>query len=176
MSVTLTAEQFASLLDKPSTKKITKKDLEKQRPNAMNIDEFINNFKYSKVTKLLTMELPDFMVFSILENINSIETEDLPFYCSNHQTKSFYYKQANNEWVKGTEFMTKLYNKIFKNAIQEVMSKFNSTINDDEDEKYEKSIDSEKQRILCSLCNCEKYPFNKCVEKVLIKLGKALKE
>ncbi len=180
MSVTLTAEQFSALLEKSSPKKITKNDLTK-RTDAMNIDEFIANFKYASVSKLITMELPDYIVFSIIENINSLEDELLPFVCSNHQTKMFYYKE-NNEWKKGNDFAKKLYNKIYQNAIKQIFSKFDVTEHDDEtdDDKiernFEKSPSNEKQRILCNLCNCDKYPYDKCMDKVLSKLGKQLRE
>lgn len=103
MSVTLTAEQFATLLEKSSVKKITQSDLS-SRTNALNLDDFIANFKYLKVSKLIAMELPDYVIYSINENISSLEIEELPFVCANHQTKSFYYKE-NNEWIKGNDFI-----------------------------------------------------------------------
>ena len=182
MSVTLTAEQFSALLEKSSTpKKITKSDLEK-RTNALNIDEFIKNFKFSNVSKLVTMELPDFMVYSILANTQLLEDDELPFVCTNHQTKNFYYKE-NNEWKKGNDFIKKLHNKIYQHSISQVLSKFNYKNNDDDetdDDKiernYEKSPDAEKQRILFNLCNCDKYPGDKCIDKILSKLGKQLKQ
>ena len=180
MSVTLTTEQFSALLEKSSTKKITKTDLAK-RTNAKNIDEFITNFKYANVSKLLSMELPDFVVFSIFENINSLEEEELPFVCSNHQTKCFYFKE-NNEWKKSNEFIKQIYNKIYKNAMTQVISKFTYLNNNDDetdDDKiernYEKSPDNEKQRIICNLCNCDKYPYDKLIDKILSKLGKQLR-
>lgn len=181
-TVTLTAEQFSSLLDKSITKKITKADLEK-RTNVINIDEFVNNLKCVSVHKLLNMELPDFMVYSIMENINSYEDEVLPFVCSNSQTKTFYYKE-NNEWLKGTSFIKPIYNKIYKNAVDQVLKKMNykridSTDDDFEDEDENSTAnrdDNEKQRILCNLCNVDKYPYDKCVDKVLSKLGKLIKQ
>ena len=183
MSVTLTAEQFAALLEKStsSKKKITKTELAK-RTEAMNIDEFINGMKFLNVSKLLTMELPDYITATIMENLSSIEDEELPFVCSNAQTKSFYFKE-NNEWVKGTDFMKKIYNVIWKNSAKQLMnSKYtdNSSENETDDDMIEKmyssSRDSEKQKILCRLCDCDKYPYEKCVEKCLSKLAKSLNQ
>ena len=182
MSVTLTAEQFASLLEKSSstTKKITKKDL-CSRTDAMNIEDFIENFKYLNVSKLISMELPDFVYQSVEENISSLEEEELPFVCANHQTKTFYFKQ-NNEWIKGIDFIKKIYEKIYKNAINEILSDYSKKyVDNDNDEsqnehKYQASRDCEKQNILRNLCNCDKYPYDKLIDKVLVKLGKRLKQ
>jgi hypothetical protein len=182
MSVTLTTEQFASLLEnsKSALKKITKADLSK-RTSAINIEEFIENFKYLNVSKLISTELPDFVFHSIEANIASLEEDELPFACSNHQTKCFYFK-TNNEWIKGIDFIKKIYEKIYKNAINAVMNSYCKRFidNDDDEEqnerKYELSRDCEKQNILRNLCNCDKYPYDKLIDKVLVKLGKHLKQ
>jgi len=181
MSITLTAEQFSALLEKSSVKKITKTQLEK-RNNAMDINEFMKNFKYSSVTKLLTLELPDFMVYSILENLSNIEDDEMPFVCSNYQTKSFYYKE-NGEWKKGHDFIKKIYNGIFNTALKQITEKYTKQYDhsdDDDDDKierkYETSLDNEKQKIIRNLCNCDKYPYSKCADKILSKLGKMLKD
>jgi len=183
MSITLTAEQFSALLEKTTTKRITKSELEK-RTDAMDIDEFIKNFNYLNVKKLLTLELPDFITYSILENLSTLEDEQMPFVCSNHQTKSFYYKE-NGEWKKGNEFIAKLYNKIFNAAMRQITEqyvrhcKYGDDSDDDDntiEKKYEQSIDCEKQNIIRNLCNCDKYPYIKCADKVLSKLAKQLKQ
>jgi len=181
MSVTLTTDQFNALLEKSSTKpKLNKTELAK-RTNAMNMDEFIAGMKFISISKLITMELPDFIAHTIMANVSPIEDDELPFACSNSQTKTFYYKE-NNEWKKGNEFMKMLYNVICKDAFKQVMSpKYssgdtskNQTDDDVMERMYVNSRECEKQRILCNLCNCEKYPHEKCVEKALSKLAKSL--
>lgn len=175
MSVTLSAEQFAELLDNSKGKKWSKKDLD-NRVNAMNVDEFINTMKIDKISRLTTMELPDFMVAVILEAIDKIEDDEMPFVCSNFQTKCYYYKK-DGSWIKGTEFMTHIYKNIFKQTTNILLSNkyaYNSN-NDDDEKEYDGSLNAEKQRILCNLCNVDKYPMSKCIEKVLAKLGKRLK-
>jgi hypothetical protein len=180
MSVSLTPEQFTALLDKTGPKKFSKAELAK-RKNVMDIDEFINNMSFIKVSKLAGMELPDFVVLTITETTNKMEDEELPFVCSNHQTKSFYYKDKG-EWVKGHDFIKNIYNKIYKNALQQIIKKYN--INDDNsdgndentEKRYLESRDCEKQRILCNLCNIDKYPYDKLIDKILLKLGRILKQ
>jgi len=182
MSIILTNEQFTSLLENrtPVSKKINKKDLIK-RTDSINLEDFITNFKYLSVSKLLSMELPDFVYQSIEENINRLDDEELPFVCSNYQTKSFYFKK-NNEWNKGNDFIKQIYDKIYKHAINEILTAYNKQYIDctnDEDKnekKYEASRDCEKQNILKNLCNCEKYPYDKLIDKVLNKLAKRLKQ
>ena len=60
MSVTLTAEQFASLINNvnvaPTSKRKTK-SLLKDYVNAMNFEDFLNNLKYLKVSRLQTLSL-----------------------------------------------------------------------------------------------------------------------
>jgi hypothetical protein len=176
MSVTLTAEQFAELVESNSKgKKWTKKDLD-NRKNAMDIEEFINNLKIDKISRLTNMELPDFMVAVILETLDKIEDDEMPFICANFQTKSYYYKK-NGEWIKGTDFMTPIYNAIFKKTTNILLSnKYEyKSKNEDDEKEYEGSLNAEKQRIICNLCNVDKYPVSKCIEKILAKLGKRLK-
>ena len=179
MSITLTTEQFTALLDNSLPKKFSKTDLAK-RTNAIDINEFIPNISTLKVSKLVTMELPDFIVFTIKEHIEKLEEDELPFVCANAQTKTFYYKE-NGEWIKGNEFIKKIYNKIHRDCIQQLLSKYNSNqqCNETDDDLIEKqygnSLDCEKQRILCNLCNVDKYPYDKLIDKVLSKLGRILK-
>lgn len=186
MSVTLTTEQFSALIDattSASKKKFSKTDL-KQRTNAINLEQFINQFQYQSVSTLTSMEMPDFVVHSILANLQQLEDEERPFICSNHQTKSFYYKSAvnNNEWVKGNDFIHKLYSKIYKDASAQIINRHNAIVNDDESDddvierKYETSQHCNTQNILRNLCNCDKYPYAKAIDKVLSKLGKSIKE
>jgi hypothetical protein len=175
----LSEEQFELLMNKNMQKKITKFELNKRR-NVLNVEQFMETFKYSNVSKLITTELIDYVVYSIMENINNLEEEEYPFVCSNAQTKQFYYK-SNDEWIKGTDFIKNIYNKIYKNAMSQVLHKFKLCENiegkddDDTEIKYEASRDCEKQKILLQLCNCDKNPFDKVCDKVLIRLGKLIK-
>jgi hypothetical protein len=179
MSITLTNEQFTALLDNSLSKKFSKADLLK-RTNAMDIKDFINKINAPRVSKLVTMELPDFIVFTIKEHMETLEEEELPFVCANSQTKAFYYKE-NGEWIKGNDFVKKIYNKIHKNCIDQLLSKYKTQqqMYDDDDEateqQYSKTLDCEKQQILCNLCNVDKYPYDKVIDKVLYKLGRHMK-
>ena len=192
MSVTLTTEQFAMLLEKASSnntqniipKKFTKNDLYK-RTNVITLDDFIENFRYLPVAKCVIMTLPEFIYNSIVENTSRYEIDELPFACTNHQTKSFYYIE-NGEWKKGYDFMIKLYKAIHRNAISEVEEKYclnkkHMCYDDDDDDdtnekKFENSKQFERLQIVKNLCDSDKYPYQKCVDKVLAKLGKHLKE
>lgn len=185
MAVTLSSEQFAELLASSNanskTKKFNKTDLD-NRTEAMDINTFVENIDFGSVNRLITMELPDYITSIIIRNIDTLENEQMPFICSNFQTKSYYYKE-NGVWIKGIEFMTKIYKAIYRNALTQIQNpKYNECINvhDDNDDgeierKYEASPNNEKQQILHNLCNPDKYPFQKCVQKVLLKLGKRLK-
>jgi hypothetical protein len=175
MAITLTTEQFNELLENSKVKKISKQDLD-NRKNALDIDEFINRLHIDKIARLTDTELPDFMVSVILETLDKIEDDEMPFICTNFQTKSYYYKK-NGEWIKGTDFMKPIYNAIFKQTVQMLLSaKYQyKSENEDDEAKYDVSLNAEKQRILCNLCNVDKFPVEKCVEKILAKLGKRLK-
>lgn len=178
MSVTLSNEQFQALLESATSKKKVEVS---DRSKAVNIDEFIAGFHFLPVSQLLNTEKPDFFVDSIIDNISGLEDNELPFYCSNYQTKNYYYKE-NNEWKKGTDFIKKLYSIIYKNSMKQIMENFsyNNNSNEFDDEKsennYSHSDYCEKQRMICKLCDVDKYPYSKCVDKMLIKLGKRVKQ
>ena len=184
MSVTLTAEQFSDLISNVNVapKKKTK-SLIKDYVNAANIEEFIKDFKFLKVNRLLNMDIIDFIVETIKMNIDHLEENEYPFVCANYQKRIYYYK-TKNEWKKGTEFMQTLYQIIMKNSYAEILEKYNDKIiyNDDDDDdddiierKFENSKHGEKQQILLNLCHIDKYSFEKVYEKSLLKLGKILK-
>ncbi len=185
MSVTLTTEQFSALINNVNIapKKKTK-SLVKEYVNAANIEEFVENMEFLKVSKLLNIEIIDFIVETIKMNIDHLEETEYPFVCANYQKRFFYYK-TKGEWKKGSEFIKLLYNTIVRQAYRQIDVKYSDKViykadnDNDTDEIIEKRYDtskhSEKQQIFLNLCHVDKYSFEKVYEKVLTKLGKMLK-
>jgi hypothetical protein len=195
MSVTLTTEQFTALLSniskplppppvlKPeSPPKKKTKSLIKDYVDAIDFEQFLEHLEFLKVTKLMTMDLCEFIFQTIKMNIEPLEDNELPFVCANSQKRTFYYK-SKGEWKKGTEFIKLLFNKIWKRASTDLCEKFNKiqdNVNDDDDDetierKFESSKHYEKQLIIKSLCYADKYSSDKIIEKILNKLGKFMK-
>jgi hypothetical protein len=195
MSVTLTAEQFAALISniskpeplplppKPeSPPKKKTKSLIKDYVKSIDFEQFLEHLQFLKVTKLMTMDLTEFMFQTIKMNIEPLEDDELPFVCANSQKRSFYYK-SKGEWKKGSEFIKLLFNKIWKRASLDICEKFDkikdNTNDDDDDETIERKFESskhyEKQLIIKSLCYADKCSSDKIIEKILNKLGKHLK-
>jgi len=185
MSVTLTAEQFASLLNNvnvaPQSKKKTK-SLLKDYVSAMDFEDFLTNFKYLRVTRLQTLSLVEFVVETIKLNIEQLEDNEMPFVCANTQRRIFYYK-SKNEWVKSQEFIKVLHSKIVKQAYKELLDDYTYEYKDDLDidddeqisKRYDSSRHSTKQEIIMNLYCADKWSYEKIFDKILNKLGVLLK-
>lgn len=185
MSVTLTAEQFASLINNvnvaPTSKRKTK-SLLKDYVNAMNFEDFLNNLKYLKVSRLQTLSLVEFVVETIKLNIASLEETEFPFVCANPQRRVFYYK-SKGEWIKSQEFIKALHSKIVKQAYKELLDDYTELYKDDLDldndeqvsSRYDRSKHYAKQEIIMNLCCADKLSYEKIFDKILNKLGVLLK-
>jgi len=165
-NIVLTEDQFNQLINNKVVKKITINELNKTRTSSINIETFIENFEFQNVTNIINSDVIEFLVSSIINNIEKLEDDDLCFVCSNAQTKQFFYK-SQDKWKKETDFMEKLYRMVYHNAIQQVMGNFASICDD--------PIHAEKQRIVVKLCDADTFPTHKIVEKSLLKLGRYLK-
>lgn len=165
-NIVLSEEQFNQLINNKVVKKITINELNKTRNNSIDIETFIDNFEFQNVTKIINSDVIEYLVSSIINNIEKLEDDDIPIVCSNAQTKQFFYK-TNGKWIKETNFMEKLYKMVYNNAIGQVMGNFASICDD--------PIHAEKQRIVVKLCNADENPLHRIVEKSLLKLGRHLK-
>jgi hypothetical protein len=165
-NIVLSEDQFNQLINNKLPKKITINELNKTKNNAIDIETFIENFEFQNVTNIINSDVIEFLVSSIIKNIEKLEDDDICIVCSNAQTKQFFYK-SQGKWKKETDFMEKLYKIVYHNAIGQVLGNFASICNDD--------INAEKQRIVCKLCDCDNYPTHRIVEKSLLKLGRHLK-
>lgn len=165
-NIVLSEDQFNQLINNKVVKKITINELNKTRTSSINIETFIENFEFQNVTNIINSDIVEYLVSSIISNIEKLEDDDMPIVCSNAQTKQFFYKTCK-EWVKGTDFMEKLYRIVYNNAIGQVMGNFASIFDD--------PIHAEKQRIVVKLCDCDAFPLHRIVEKSLLKLGRHLK-
>ena len=165
-SIVLSEDQFNQLINNKVVKKITINELNKTRNNAIDIETFIENFEFQNVTNIINSDVIEYLVSSIINNIEKLEDDDIPIVCSNAQTKQFFYK-TQGKWIKETDFMEKLYKIVYHNAIGQVLGNFASICDD--------PIHAEKQRIVCKLCNPDENPLHKIIDKSLLKLGRYLK-
>jgi preprotein translocase subunit SecA len=166
-NIVLSEDQFNQLINNKVPKKITINELNKTRKNSINIETFIEKFEFQEISKIMSSDIIEYVVSSIIQNLNKYEDEEICIICSNAQTKQFFYK-TDKEWIKGVEFMEKLYRIIYHNGIGQVINNFYNSINDD-------NINNEKQRILTKLCDCDLNPLHKIIDKSLLKLGRHLK-
>ena len=182
MSITLTAEQFQLLLASVAGNQnqvVTTTTANTSK--AINLDNFIENMEYLSISKLMNMNIIEFIINTIKINIDPLEEEEYPFICVNVSKRLFYYR-TNNEWKKGTDFIKTLYCKIIKHAYKEINEKYSQKYIDDDledditiEKKYSNSKDAEKQQILLNLCHIDKYSYETIYEKVLIKIAKFIK-
>lgn len=134
-----------------------------QNDKGITIGEFIVNLQYLDVALLKDcMELPEFIAHTIFKNLCMLEETQRPIICVNPQLRRFHYKDG--EWKLGTDFIKPSYCAIHRNAFKQVMENY-----------CDGYLCMEKQRILLTLCNVEKYPSDKCCEKALNKLGKLMR-
>jgi hypothetical protein len=181
-NINLTTEQFSALLNNVNVapKKKTK-SLVKEYSNAMDFEDFLNNMKFLNVSRLTTMNLIDFVIETVKMNIDTVEDNEMPFVCANAQRRAFYYKTKGN-WIKSTEFIKMLHNKIQRQCYKELVEDFTDHFNlkddlDDEaiERQYDNSKNCLKQQIIQNLCYADKMSTEKLLDKILTKLGKLLK-
>lgn len=186
MSITLTTEQFQLLLASVANPNVsnnitmTKKIIVEQSKSD-GLESFIENMEYLSVIKLMNMDIIEFIVNTIKNNIDHLEESEYPFVCANVSKRLFYYR-VNGEWKKGTDFMKTLYCKIIKRAYRDINDRYTQKYNDDDlndddaiEQKYSNSKDAEKQQILLNLCHIDKYSYESVYEKVLSKIAKFIK-
>lgn len=187
MSVTLTADQFASLISSISASNanqvvmnnLVSKNIIVEQSKADNMEDFLKNMQYLNVSKLANMNIVEFIVLTIKENIDGMEEFEYPFVCINVAKKTFYYR-TENEWKKGSAFIKMLYNRIVKQAYMDIDKNYNQMYIDVEDDianeqKYSESKHAQKQQILLNLCHVDKLSFEAVFEKVATKICKLIK-
>ena len=187
MSVTLTAEQFASLISSISASNanqvvmnnLVSKNIIVEQSKADNMEDFLKSIKTLSVSKLANMNIVEFIVITIKENIDELEECQYPFVCVNTTKKTFYYR-SENEWKKGSGFIKMLYNRIVKQAYMDIDKNYRQMYIDVEDDeinekKYSESKQAEKQQILLNLCHIDKLSFEAVFEKVATKICKIVK-
>lgn len=187
MSITLTSEQFQTLLSSISalnpnqviTNNVVTKNIIVEQSKANNIEDFLKSMKFLNVSKLANMSIVEFIVLTIKENIDELEESQFPFVCVNVTKRTFYYR-SENEWKKGTAFIKMLYNTIVKKAYADIQQNYSHQYIDVEDDdineqKYSESKDAQKQQILLNLCHIDKLSFESVFEKVASKICKLIK-
>lgn len=177
MSITLSQDQFAALINKTMGKSKTI-SIKMHFINAPSFNDWVQNFEFLPVSKLMSMSMPDYYINTIMLNINNCLDNERPLVCSDARRKTFYYKISDNEWSKNDKFIDECYKVIYKNATQQVLNKYTNYDDDDEYEDNEKAKQGsqyEKMEILKVLCDVEKYPYHKLMNKILIGLAKEMK-
>jgi hypothetical protein len=167
----LTNTEITDLLTKQSEllellckKKMTKTILKDLKP-SISIEEFIENLELLSVYKLLNNDLPDYYVMMVIQNLTKLEENDRPLICSDAKSKKFNY-YSNGEW-KQDDFQHKtiklIFNKMYKMATLYIS------------DELRKKHSEELQLCVCKLMDPDRYPYEKLIDKILIKLGKKLK-
>lgn len=140
-------------------KKWTKTFLKDVKP-SVTFEEFMDNIEILSPTKLLNTLLPDYYAFIILHNIEKYEVS--PIVCADGKKKKYFY-YSHGEWKSDKEFLKLVRNKIFKLVAGEL---------------YNRKIATHYNEEIC-LCisyffDVDKYPNEKLLEKLLVKLGKIM--
>lgn len=182
MSVTLTNEQFQLLLSMAQNASQNANQTTSQNSNTFtppSLDDFIENMKCLSVRKLLNMDIVEYIVNTIKHNLDSLEENEYSFICNNVTRKSFYYYDGDR-WVKGSDFIKKIYNKIIKQAYNDLLHNYTQQYNDEDDDelnekRFMQSNSGEKQEIIMNLCHADKISYEKVCEKVLSKISKLVK-
>jgi hypothetical protein len=167
----LTNSQITDLLTKQTEllellckKKMTKTILKDIKP-CITIQQFIENLELLSVYKLLNNDLPDYYVLMIIENLTKIDENNRPIICSDVKSKKFNY-YSNGEWIQDDfqhKTMKLIFNKMYKMATLYIA------------DELRKKHNEELQLCVCKLMNPDKYPYEKLIDKILIKLGQKLK-
>ncbi len=178
-SITLNEEQFNALINKTMGKSKTR-SIKLHFINAPSFSSWIETFEYLPVSKLLTISMPEFYIQTIMKNLNNCADNERPLICSDTHRKKFYYKEDTINWSKNDKFIDMCYKNIYRNATTQVLQKYTNNNNNDDDEysehqKPRAGSDYEKMEILKSLCDIDKYPYHKLMNKILIGLAKEMK-
>ena len=143
-----------------SKKTMTKTNLKKIKP-SISFEEFVENIEILTTDKLINIPLPDYYAYIISHNLEKIKNpNDRPLVCADAKLKKYYY-YSNGEWIKNSDFIKLLYNKIFKLVCQSFQKK---------------NLSYREENCICIslFFNCDKYPFEKLIQKILVKLGSIL--
>lgn len=178
MSITLNEEQFAALINKTMGKSKSR-SIKLHFIAAPSFRDWLQNFEFLPVSRLMTLSMPDYYIKTIMLNINNCLDNERPLICSDARRKKFYYKVSDVEWSKDDKFVDECYKVIYKNATQQILHKYTS-YNDEDDEygeeqKAKQGSQYEKMEILKVLCDVEKYPYHKLMNKIMVGLAKELK-
>ena len=168
----LTNDQITDILQKQSEllnmlckKKMTKTLLKELKPK-ITIEQFIENLQLFSVYKLLNNDLPDYYALMIVENLTKLEANDRPIVCSDAKLKKFNYF-SNGEWIQD-DFQNKtfktLFNKMYKMATLFIAN------------ELPKKHNEELQLCVCKLMDPDRYPYEKLIDKIMIKLGKIIRD
>ena len=178
MSITLNEEQFNALINKTMGKSKTI-SIKLHFINSPTFKDWLQTFEFLPVSKLMSMSMPEYYINTIMLNINNCLDNERPLICSDSRRKRFYYKVNDIQWLKDDKFVDECYKIIYKNATQQILNKYTNH-NDDDDEyddnqKAKQGSQYEKMEILKILCDVEKYPYHKLMNKILIGLAKEMK-
>lgn len=177
-SITLNEEQFAALINKTMGKSKSR-SIKLHFINAPTFSNWIDTFEYLPVSKLLTISVPEYYIQTIMKNLNNCADNERPLICSDSHRKKFYYKVDSVNWSKDDKFIDMCYKYIYKNATTQVLQKYTNHHDDDDEyddiQKPKAGSEYEKMEILKSLCDIDKYPYHKLINKILIGLAKGMK-
>jgi hypothetical protein len=179
MSITLNEHQFNALLNKTMGKSKTR-SIKLYFINAPTFTNWLQTFEFLPVSKLMSYSMPEYYIKTIMLNINNCTDNMRPLLCSDTRRKKFYYKVSDSEWLKDDRFIEQCYKAIYRNATEQILHKY-TNYNDDDDE-YDDNTSAkqgsqyEKMEILRTLCDVDKYPFHKLMNKILIGLAKEMKQ
>lgn len=179
MSVTLTEEQFNALMNKTMGKSKSR-SIKMHFFNAPTFKNWSQTFEYLPVSKLLTISVHEYYVQTIMKNLNSCLDNERPLICSDAHRKKFYYKVDSMEWSKDDRFVDECYKLIYRNATNQILQKYTTHNNDndecDDNSKPKEGSQYEKMEILKVLCDIDKNPYHKLMNKILTGLAKEMKQ
>lgn len=195
-NITLTAEQFESLLNQARGKTNTK-SIKELRENAPVFKEWLYyGFELLPISNILIYgDISKYYVDCIIYNLDKFSNENhRPIICINHRLQIFTYKDYD-EWKKDNKFIEMLFGFMFKKICYELNSdKYNVTENDyesDNDDDDNSSTNSyskkdyvptkpkttadEKSHISKLVMCSDKIPNVKMYKKIATGLAKQMK-
>jgi hypothetical protein len=158
------ADNIAENLDILVKKLKLDKLLSQQKP-TVTIEEFIENLELYNVFHLMGQDLPDYYALFILHNLSKYEEHNRPLVCLDAKRKKFTY-YSNDKWVENDfqhKTMKLIFSKMYKLVTQFVA------------EEIKKKHNEELQLCVCKIFDPDKYPYEKLIDKILVKLGNKLK-
>lgn len=148
----------SALLQGLCKKKTTKTLINDIKP-AITLEKFIEDLTIISTDKLISMSLPDYYANIINENLQKYSMKDRPIICSNPKLKKFYYWNGT-EWNRGNNNFTPIRMAIFQKVCKALLEK-----------KKLMNCHDQTQMCIHNFFDVDKYPTEKLVEKILIKLG-----